>query len=84
MRDLESNYSTFRFVYILNQAFGVPAGNLKELSTGDHLGKDGLLTDEEAADRIGRPGLYSTAEAIELVRPWLVAAGAREGAPDDR
>ena len=79
LRGMVDDFSTFKFIYILNQAFGVPPRCLKLLSACDHLGRNGLLTDTEAADQVGRPGFRSTAEAVELVRPWLLAAGASDG-----
>ena len=84
LRGMVDDFSTFKFIYILNQAFGVPPRNLQILSAWDHLGKGGLLTDAEAADQVGQPGFRSTAEVIELVRPWLVAGGASDRANDGR
>lgn len=82
LKGMVDDFSTFKFIYIMNQAFGVPPRNLQVLSAWDHLGKGGLLTDAEAADQVGERGFRSTAEVVELVRFWLVAAGASGGVDD--
>lgn len=58
---LDTEYSPFRFFAVLREAFDVPVRNLKSFLDWDRL-SDG--------------GTTSTEEALELVRPWLVAAGA--------
>lgn len=65
---LGADSTTFVFMFILHRAFVVPARNLKDLTRWDRLGSGGSL---------------STAEAVELVRPWLVAAGAKDGTGGD-
>lgn len=64
---LGPDFSNVKFILVLRQAFGVPLPHLKDLTLWDHLDNGGPL---------------STAEAIELVRPWLVAAGASGGVDD--
>lgn len=57
---LADDFTPFRFIYILREAFDVPVRNLKEILAWDRIGE----------------GSIPTATAVELVRPWLVAAGA--------
>lgn len=61
---LGADYSPFRFIAVLRTAFDVPVRNLKDILDWG---------------RLSEVGTSSTAEAIELVRPWLVAAGAADG-----
>lgn len=62
---LGPDFSNVKFIMVLSHAFDVPLPNLKDLTLWDRLDNGGQL---------------STVEAIELVRPWLVAAGASDGA----
>lgn len=61
LEGLGSEFSTFRFIFILHRAFGVPPRNLKDLTSWDRLGTGGQLT---------------TDCAVDLVRAWLTGAGA--------